>query len=259
MVDNTQRIADPAQYSLVIKNITKQYKGAPRPALAGLDIAIRQGEIFGLLGPNGAGKTTAISIMSTLLRPDSGTVSICGVDALAHPGKVRNLISLVPQHIALYLELTARENLNYFGRLFGLKGSDLKIQVEEALVMVGLENRADQQIYTYSGGMKRRANLAVGVLNRPRVLFLDEPTVGIDAQSRNLILEKLQHLRDSGTTMVYTTHYMEEAQALCSSVLVIDQGQMVACGRPTELIDQQPDCANLEDLFFHLTGKNLRD
>ncbi|MEW6671743.1 MAG: ABC transporter ATP-binding protein [Thermodesulfobacteriota bacterium] len=244
---------------LVVRDLIKIYKGATVPALSGLNFTVPAGEIFGLLGPNGAGKTTAISILSTLLRPTRGSVSICGIDALKHPGRVKGVIGLVPQNIALYAGLTARENLRYFGKVCGLKGKILDDRVQACLELAGLENRADQRITAYSGGMKRRANLAVGMLNNPRLLFLDEPTVGIDAQSRNMILEKLALLKNNGTTLIYTTHYMDEAEQLCERIAIMDEGHIVAEGTPGALINRPPGYAGLGDLFLALTGKDLRD
>lgn len=245
--------------TLIVKSLVKIYKGSSDTALSGLDISVNAGEIFGLLGPNGAGKTTAISIMSTLLQPTSGSVTICGIDAVKQPKSIKRLIGLVPQDIALYTHLTVRENLSYFGRICGLKGQKLKDRIAECLEMVGLEKKADQLIFTFSGGMKRRANLAAGILHKPRVLFLDEPTVGIDAQSRNMILEKLSLLKENGITMIYTTHYMDEAEQLCNCVAIIDQGHIIAEGSPKQLIDTPPGHAGLKDLFLALTGKSLRD
>jgi len=245
--------------ALVVKGLVKIYKGSSDTALSGLDLSVNSGEIFGLLGPNGAGKTTAISIMSTLLRPTSGRITICGIDAIKQPNHIKKLIGLVPQDIALYANLTVRENLRYFGRICGLKGQKLKDRISECLEMVGLGKKADQFIFTFSGGMKRRANLAAGILHKPRILFLDEPTVGIDAQSRNMILEKLSLLKKSGITMIYTTHYMDEAEELCDYVSIIDQGHIIAKGSPQQLINQPPGHSGLKDLFLALTGKSLRD
>ncbi|MDR2018090.1 MAG: ABC transporter ATP-binding protein [Syntrophobacterales bacterium] len=243
---------------LGVHNLSKVYPRASRPALNGVNLTIGEGSIFGLLGPNGAGKTTAISIMSTLLQPTVGTVTICGIDTVKYPGQVRSLIGCVPQEIALYQNLTGRENLRFFGRMYGLRGKILEARVSESIDFVGLNESADQRVFTYSGGMKRRANLAVGILHGPKLLFLDEPTVGIDPQSRSLILERLARLKDR-MTMVYTTHYMEEAELLCSYVAVIDAGSIIAEGPPAELISRYPGCLNLEALFIRLTGKQLRD
>ena len=244
---------------LVVRGLTKRYPGADQAAVDHLDLTVDRGEIYGLLGPNGAGKTTTISMLSTLLRPSAGRIFICGHDALQNPRAVRPLIGLVPQDIALYAQLSARENLQYFGRLFGLRGARLARRVARSLDMVGLSDAADRRVAAFSGGMKRRVNLAAGILNAPRLLFLDEPTVGIDAHSRNLILEQLAVLARSGTTLIYTTHYMEEAEALCSRVAVVDRGAVVAEGNPAELVQSCADAGNLGELFLNLTGKQLRD
>lgn len=244
---------------LVAEGLRKIYRGADRPALVGVDLTIEKGEIFGLLGPNGAGKTTAISIMSSLMRPDRGRVAICGIDVFGHSRRARQRFGLVPQEIALYEGLTARENLRYFGRLYGLKGQGLKDRVSACLDLAGLSEKADHRVATFSGGMKRRANLVAGIIHTPRLVFLDEPTVGIDAQSRQMILDRLWDLSRDGMSMVYTTHYMEEAESLCARVAIIDEGRIIAQGRPADLIAAQEGCRNLGDLFIRLTGKRLRD
>ena len=244
---------------LEVRKLVKIYRGSDTPAVDGLDFTVHAGEIFGLLGPNGAGKTTAISIICTLLRPTSGSVSLCSIDAARHPSEVRKLFGLAPQEIALYPTLTARENLRYFGRLYGLSGRPLARRIDECLAITGLEGSGEKRVDTFSGGMKRRANLAAAILHAPKILFLDEPTVGIDAQSRNMILENLSALRVAGTTIVYTTHYMEEAEQLCDRVAVMDRGRIVAEGAPADLVGEAEDCDNLEQLFLRLTGKQLRD
>ena len=244
---------------LAARGLVLTYPGATAPALAGLDLTVRRGEIFGLLGPNGAGKTTTISILCTLLRPQAGSVTLGDVDVLKHPRKVKALLGLVPQEIALYANLTARENLRFFGQMYGLTGRRLRERVAACLELVGLEEHADRVVASYSGGMKRRANLAIGILHQPRLLFLDEPTVGIDAQSRSMILANLEALRAEGMTMVYTTHYMEEAAQICGRVAVVDHGRVIAEGSPATLVAGQAGCANLEELFLRLTGRQLRD
>jgi len=240
-------------------NLSKRYTGAKQPALDQLCLQVPRGGIFGLLGPNGAGKTTCISILCTLLRPTSGRVLVLGHDVVREADAVRRKIGLVPQDIALYPSLTARENLRYFARVQHIKGQRIESRVDECLELVGLCDCADRRVATYSGGMKRRANLAVGILHQPELLILDEPTVGIDAQSRNLILERLTELNRSGMSLLYTTHYMEEAQQLCDEIAIIDAGRVVASGSPTQLVQDSPACHNLEELFLSLTGRQLRD
>ena len=244
---------------LIAEGLSMTYPGGARPALAEFGILIETGEIFGLLGPNGAGKTTCISILGTILKPSQGSITIDHIDALRQARRVRKRIGLVPQDIALYTKLTACENLRYFGRLHGLRGSKLEDRIQTSLRLVGLSAHTAPPVSTFSGGMKRRLNLAAGILHRPKLLFLDEPTVGIDAQSRNLIMEQLETLKETGTTMVYTTHYMEEAELICDRVAIVDEGRRVALGTPTELIQKTDGCDNLEDLFLKLTGKRLRD
>ncbi|MEZ4601650.1 MAG: ABC transporter ATP-binding protein [Syntrophotaleaceae bacterium] len=236
-----------------------RYPGGAQAAVAGLSLSVPEGAVFGLLGPNGAGKTTTIAMLSNLLRPAAGSLRVCGVDLMREPHKVRRQIGLVPQEVALYPTLTVKENLRYFGRLFGMGGRDLNRRMDECLDMVGLRDHGDSRIETFSGGMKRRANLAAGIVHRPRLLFLDEPTVGIDPQSRSTILENLFLLQKEGMTLIYTTHYMEEAQRLCSRLAIIDGGRVIAEGLPEELIAAGDGCRNLEDLFLQLTGRQLRD
>ncbi|MFZ3045400.1 MAG: ABC transporter ATP-binding protein [Desulfatirhabdiaceae bacterium] len=244
---------------LVADGLIKTYPGSQTAALSRFNLSVEPGEIVGLLGPNGSGKTTAISLMTGLLSPDSGTVHICGMDIFRNPVKARQWIGLVPQHIALYPTLTVTENLAYFGRMYRLNRHDLKTRIDACLKMVGLSNNAHIRIDTCSGGMKRRANLAVALLHTPRMLFLDEPTVGIDPQSRNRILEQLVDLSQSGVSILYTTQYMEEAEKICSRVIIIDEGRIIAQGHPQSLINGHPGCENLGVLFLQLTGKELRD
>lgn len=246
------------ELALEARGLVKIFRGMKHPALSGVDLKIRSGTIFGFLGPNGAGKTTAISIMSTLLKPTSGSVEIFGRDCGKKPSAIRRMIGLVPQDIALYPSLTGRENLCYFGRLYGMGGEVLQRRVGECLALVGLADSGDQRVDSFSGGMKRRVNLAAGILHQPKLLFLDEPTVGIDAQSRNMIMDRLLELRGQGMTMLYTTHYMEEAERLCDEVAVIDQGRVISEGVPSELM-REGGHKTLQDLFFNLTGRSLRD
>lgn len=247
------------QRVLEATGLTKTYRRGGIQALADFGLILNEGEIVGLLGPNGAGKTTAISIMCSLLKPDRGLVKICGRPLHGSSFWVKSRLGLVPQHNALYPGLTGRENLHYFGRLYGLRGRGLKDRVAEMLDFAGLTDQAEKRISDYSGGMKRRANLVVGILHNPRILFLDEPTVGIDAQSRNLILETLIDLRNQGMSMVYTSHYMEEIERICDRVSIVDHGHIVSEGRPRQLLEENRDCLGLEDLFLKLTGTSLRD
>lgn len=204
-------------------------------AVDGVSFEISPGETYGLLGPNGAGKTTTISMIAGLLTPDAGEVALFG-EPLTSARK--SLIGLVPQDIALYPDLSAVENLQFFGRLQKLSGAELRARIEEVLAVVGLADRAKDHIDTYSGGMKRRANIAVGLLHEPRLLILDEPTVGVDPQSRNSILESVAALGGSGMAVLYTTHYMEEAERLCDRVGIIDQGQLIAEGTRDQLVER---------------------
>ena len=204
--------------------------------MAGLSFHIERGETYGLLGPNGSGKTTTISMIAGVLRPDAGSVTIAGVPVDARSGRAKALIGLVPQDIALYEDLSARENLRFFGRLQGMRGAELERRTAEVLDIVGLAERSRDRVGEYSGGMKRRANIAVGLLHRPQLLILDEPTVGVDPQSRNQILASIETLGGEGLSVLYTTHYMGEAERLCRRVGIIDGGTMLAEGTRRELV-----------------------
>ena len=222
-----------------VKDLVRKY--GDQVAVNGVSFAIRRGEIIGLLGPNGAGKTTTISMLACLLAPTSGSATVCGLDLAKQSGEIKKRIGLVPQDLALYPTLSARDNLLFFGRVYGLGGKALNARVDWALELVGLTERAKDAIKTYSGGMKRRINLAAGLLHQPEILFLDEPTVGVDPQSRNYVFENVERLNREGLTILYTTHYMEEAERLCHRVAIIDQGQIVALGSPKALIDSLSD------------------
>lgn len=199
-------------------------------AVDGISFSVQAGEIFGLLGPNGAGKTTTLEIMAGLLRPDAGDVSICGCSILHQTRQAQLQMGIVPQGLALYEDLTARQNLTYFAKLRGIPAQERRRQIAEILEMTGLEKDADQKVAAFSGGMKRRLNIGIGLLGRPRVLLLDEPTVGIDPQSRRHILESVRQLAESGMTVVYTSHYMEEVEFLCRRVAIMDRGRIIAQG-----------------------------
>lgn len=242
-----------------IAGLVKRYPHADVNAVDRLDLQIHQGEIFGLLGPNGAGKTTTLSILCGLISATAGSISIDGLSTKSHPEQVKQLIGVVPQEIALFDKLTAHENLMYFGKMYGLSGKALNETTENYLVRFGLKDRLNDRIGRFSGGMKRRINLIASILHHPKILFLDEPTVGIDVHSRNVILEFLGEINKQGTTILYTSHHMNEAENLCSRIAVIDYGKLMAVGTPVELIKNHTGCENLEDLFLHLTGRKLRD
>ena len=248
------------KYIIDAKDISYTYKGADKPSVNSISLQIKKGELYGLIGPNGAGKTTLISIIATLIKPAAGgSINICGINLNSKPADIRKQLGLIPQNIALFPELTGRENLFYFSTMYGLKKKQIKKEIEKKLEMFGLKDKADKRVSTYSGGMQRRINLLAGILHKPSLLLLDEPTVGIDAQSRNLIMENLILLKEQGISMIYTSHYMEEIEKLCSRISVIDNGRIIATGNPQTLVDEDPESSNLSELFLNLTGKNLRD
>ena len=218
----------------IVENLWKTY--AETDAVRGLTFQISKGEFFGLLGPNGAGKTTTIGLLSGLIEPSRGRISIDGFDLFSKPMEAKARLGLVPQSFALYPTLCARDNLVFFGRIYGLKGKRLGERIVRVLEIVELSDRANQTVATFSNGMKRRLNIAVGLLHEPEILILDEPTVGVDTQSRNAILESLDSLNKSGVTVLYTTHYIEEAQRLCDRVAIMDQGKIIALDNPARLI-----------------------
>ena len=205
-------------------------------AVQGVSFEVQQGEIFSLLGPNGAGKTTTISMLSTLLRPDKGDALVMGHSILSQPMGVRSVLGVVPQEIALYEDLSARENLTFWGKMYGLRGSALRKRVDEVLETIGLVERAKGRVGKFSGGMKRRVNIGVALLHKPKVIYMDEPTVGIDPQSRRNILDSVVALKEQGMTVLYTTHYMEEAQQLSDHIAIVDHGKMIAQGTQDELV-----------------------
>lgn len=204
-------------------------------AVDDVSFTVGEGEIFGLLGPNGAGKTTTINMICGVLKPDGGRVLIGGKDIWLESKAVKQEMAVVPQEISVYEDITARDNLNFWGSLYGLRGGDLRSRVDESLTRVGLSDRAGDKVKEFSGGMKRRLNLCMGLLHRPRVLLLDEPTVGIDPQARLNILEVVKEVAASGTTVLYTTHYMDEAQDLCDRIAIIDHGKILTVGTLNEL------------------------
>jgi ABC-2 type transport system ATP-binding protein len=227
-----------------ISALSFRYPGAPANALSELSLSVAEGTLFGLLGPNGSGKTTLISLLTGLLPLSTGQFRLGGS------------FSLVPQEYAFYPRLTAEENLEFFAGVQGLHGAVAAARMEEALALTGLSGALGQRVEQYSGGMKRRLNIAIGLLNKPRLLFLDEPTVGIDPQSRAFILEAIRKINREGTTVVYTSHYMDEVEQICDRVGILDQGRLLVEGTLAEV---KQGHANLEALFLDLTKRHLRD
>ncbi len=223
--------------AIVVRDLHKQFD-PPKGAVAvdGVSFSIREGEIFSLLGPNGAGKTTTISILSCLLKPDAGEAEVGGFSVIRKPDEVKKLIGVVPQDIALYEDLSGRENLMFWGRMYGLSGAALGKRVDEVLELIGLVDRQKDRVDKYSGGMKRRVNIGAALLHNPHFLYFDEPTVGIDPQSRRAILDGVKDLNANGVTVLYTTHYMEEAQELSDRIGIMDRGKMIALGTQAELV-----------------------
>ena len=250
-----------------IDQVVKSFNG--RRALDGVSLALRDGEILGLLGPNGAGKSTLVRTIMGRVRPDSGEVRVFGKPAPAGDNASREQVGVVPQEIALYPNLSSYENLTVFGRYLGLRGEKLDDAIARALTWSALSDRAGEPIKTFSGGMKRRLNMAAGVLHEPRVLLLDEPTVGVDPQSRERIYQMIEGLTANGTSLVYTTPYMEEAERLCDRVAIIDHGKIIAEGTKDELVRATvgekrevvmvEKVPTLESVFLHLTGRELRE
>ena len=242
-----------------IIDLSKTYKGSKVPAINDISLTIEKGEVFGLLGPNGAGKTTTISILCGLFTPTHGKVFIDGLSIANDMEQIKNIIGIVPQDIALYPSLTAYENLRFIGRMYGLKGKVLKERIIKYVELLGLQDSLKKQVKIFSGGMKRRINLVAGLLHDPKIVILDEPTVGVDVQSRNQIVQYLYELNRTGTTIIYTSHYLQEAECLCSRVAFIDNGNIIIKGSPRELIEKSDNCKTLEEVFLNLTGKDLRD
>jgi ABC-2 type transport system ATP-binding protein len=235
-------------------------------ALAGVSFDVQPGELFGLLGPNGAGKTTLLSILSCLSEATAGEAWILGQRASTRDRQLRRSIGIAPQELAIYGELTARENLRFFGSLYGLSGELLQQRVDEVLAAIGLRERADDRVEPFSGGMKRRLNLGAALIHSPKLLLLDEPTTGVDPQSRNHIFEEVRRLADSGVAIVYTSHYIEEVETLCSRVGVIDHGRLIACDTLPQLLQRiagmirfrvQPEPPELGERLRQIPGVHL--
>ncbi len=240
-------------------SLKKMYKNADSFAIDNLSFKIKKGEIFGLLGPNGAGKTTTIKILTGLLEPNLGEVLISGMSIKNSLKKIKSLIGVVPQEIALYPSLTTFDNLRIFGTLYSIPPRELKVRILDLLQVYGLENKSNQKVKNLSGGMKRRLNIIAGILHSPQLLILDEPTAGIDVQSKKFILANLKELNRLGTTILYTSHFMEEAEKFCTDIAIIDQGRVIANNTPEKLINQTDGCVNLEEVFLKLTGRHIRE
>lgn len=224
------------QEAIQVKHLMKAYQ--KKTAVSNLDFTVEQGEIVGLLGPNGAGKSTTINILSTVLKPDSGDIQIFGNDLNTDKKKIKHLLGVVPQDLAIYEEISAEKNILFFAGLYGLRGDELRKNVKEALKLVGLYERRKDKPKTFSGGMKRRLNIACAIAHHPKLIIMDEPTVGIDPQSRNHILEAILVLQKQGAAVLYSTHYMEEAEQIADRIFIMDEGRMIASGTKSELCRQ---------------------
>jgi len=257
----------PSVTPLQVRDVVKRFNG--RNALDGVSLELHQGEVLGLLGPNGAGKSTLVRTIMGRVAPNAGEVLIFGRRATAGDNASREQVGVVPQEIALYPLLSARENLLVFGRYYGLQSDLLEKSIDEALTWAGLTDRAGDQTKTLSGGMKRRLNMAVGVIHKPKIMLLDEPTVGVDPQSRERIYQMIGGLKAGGVSLIYTTHYMEEAERLCDRIAIIDHGKIIASGTKDELVRSTvgekreivmvEKVPSLESVFLHLTGRELRE
>ncbi len=248
------------QTIIEIKGLTKKYE--QKAVVDHLNLTINKGEVFGLLGPNGAGKSTTINLITSLIRPTAGDISVFGLNTKNNMKEIKERLGLIPQELAIHGDLKAWENIELFAGLYGLKGKALKEAINHALAFVGLTDHRNSFAKTFSGGMKRRLNIACALGHNPDLLIFDEPTVGIDPQSRNFILERIKLLNKQGTTILYTSHYMEEIELLCNRIAIMDSGKIIALGTKQELVSlvssDNPNMS-LEEVFLSLTGKSLRD
>lgn len=245
---------------LKTKDLTKKYQS--KTVVDNLNIEIRKGEIFGLLGPNGAGKSTTMNMICSIVRPTAGSIELLGKNPWKQKKEVIHKIGYIPQELAIHGSLKAWENVELFTSLYGIKGDALKNTVEESLEYVGLAEKKNEFAKNFSGGMKRRLNIACAIGHQPDLLIFDEPTVGIDPQSRNFILEKIKESNKKGATVIYTSHYMEEVEAICTRIAIMDNGKIIACGTSEELkrlVTNGNEDITLEEVFLTLTGKKLRD
>lgn len=246
---------------LKLSGLSKKFDG--RTAVDHISLEIKEGEIFGLLGPNGAGKSTTLNMVCSLLKPTSGSIEVFGMDIKKDMKQIKRRIGYIPQDLAIHGNLRAWENVELFTSLYGIRGRELRSAVDESLEFVGLLDRRGSYARTFSGGMKRRLNIACSIGHKPDLMIFDEPTVGVDPQSRNFILEKIKEANANGATVIYTSHYMEEVEAICSRIAIMDNGRIIATGTREELArlvtDENPGSVTLEEVFLTLTGKKLRD
>jgi ABC-2 type transport system ATP-binding protein len=242
--------------AILMENLVKKYEDAT--ALDGISLQIEKGELFGLLGPNGAGKTTTINILCGLVKPTSGSATVCGYDVQEQTNKVKDLIGVCLQETAVYPYLTGTENIDLFGNLYTMNKDTLKARRDMLLQKMGLEEEAKRKVSKYSGGMKRRLSLILALIQDPNVAFLDEPTVAMDPQSRHAVWDFVKELKKQDKTIILTTHYMEEAEELCDRVGIIDHGKLIALGTPKDLVSEA-GVKNLEEVFIKLTGRNMRE
>lgn len=246
---------------LKLSGLSKKFDG--KTVVDHISLDIKEGEIFGLLGPNGAGKSTTLNMVCSLLKPTSGSIEAFGLDAAKSMKKIKSRIGYIPQELAIHGNLKAWENVELFTSLYGVKGKALKAAIDESLEFVGLIDKRNSFAKTFSGGMKRRLNIACAIGHKPDLMIFDEPTVGIDPQSRNFILEKIKEANQNGATVIYTSHYMEEVEAICTRIAIMDNGRIIATGTREELVRLVTDDPNsnitLEEVFLTLTGKKLRD
>lgn len=245
---------------LKTKDLTKKYNN--KAVVDNLNMEIKKGEIFGLLGPNGAGKSTTMNMICSIVRPTAGEIELLGKNPWKQKKEVIHKIGYIPQDLAIHGSLKAWENVELFTSLYGIKGRQLKEAVDESLEYVGLTERKQEFAKNFSGGMKRRLNIACAIGHHPELLIFDEPTVGIDPQSRNFILDKIKESNQKGATVIYTSHYMEEVEAICSRIAIMDNGKVIACGTSGELkrlVNGNDEHITLEEVFLTLTGKKLRD
>jgi ABC-2 type transport system ATP-binding protein len=244
--------------AISIDHISFGYQGQDKKCFRDLSLKIGEGKRFGLFGPNGAGKTTLMNCMTGLLSVQQGKIFLLGKEVKKHDKTVNHFFGLVPQDFSFYHELTPVENLEFFGAWYGLSKTEIKKRTEELLHILGLEESANKQVRKFSGGMKRRVNLAIGVINNPQILFLDEPTVGVDVQTKHAIINYLKELNSRGTTLVYTSHQLQEAEELCDEIALIDEGMIIAQDSLNNMMKQHNE-KGLEGLFLNLTGKEFRD